>query len=542
MTDFLNDMFNSYKNELGKNIGEIRLYSSIGEGWGEDGAVAFNDKLDEYRECDEIHVRINSTGGSVFSGNAIYSSLKRFPKQVTVYVDGIAASIASVIMCAGDKVICPANSIVMIHRPWTQNSGNATDMRETADILDKLQETVMEAYLSKSKMKMTKAQLNELIVGEYGDGTWLSAREAMDFGLVDEIEHECLIAASYDGPSTIIMNGVNMDLSNFKNTDRLNDIIKSSDTKDEKDIVNKKIEETVEIMATEEKQSMLAKIDSIVNTIKLQLGLVEDSKEVTAEETKQDVETITSEEVELEVEDKVSAESDTKVKNEAEETEGNEQPEVKNEAETADEKEKTQQEEPEIKIAEETEEKTEETEKEIEQSEEAEKVEDSEKQEEVKDEIEKEIKAEVSTSKALADLQDKVKQLEVEKLEAAVKLAKAELAKTIEAEYAGVPGKVEDKVELIYEVKNSNVSKDTKNFILNSLKSLSTQNLKDCKELGHNKVVELDEKAEQNKKIKEAVEKYDLTEGQALLYVGGKKTLAQAKKSSEIVRNKKKVK
>ena len=80
----IDKLFSNFKNQYGMNIGEIRLYSSIGEGWGEDGAVEFNNKLDEMRECDEIHVRINSGGGSVFSGNAIYASLKRFPKPVKV--------------------------------------------------------------------------------------------------------------------------------------------------------------------------------------------------------------------------------------------------------------------------------------------------------------------------------------------------------------------------------------------------------------------------------------------------------------------------
>ena len=154
--DSINKLFRTFKNQYGKRIGEIRLYSSIGEGWGEDGCVAFNEKLDEMRECDEIHVRINSGGGSVFSGNAMYASLKRFPKPVKVFVDGIAASIASVIMCAGSEVICPANAIIMIHRPLNSVTGNIDDMKENISILEKVQETIEEAYLNKCGKKITR--------------------------------------------------------------------------------------------------------------------------------------------------------------------------------------------------------------------------------------------------------------------------------------------------------------------------------------------------------------------------------------------------
>ena len=530
----IDNLFHTFKNQYGMNIGEIRLYSPIGEGWGEDGAVEFNNKLDEMRECDEIHVRINSGGGSVFSGNAMYASLKRFPKPVKVYVDGIAASIASVIMCAGDEVICPSNAIIMIHRPLNQIAGNVDDMKENIAILEKVQETIEEAYLNKCGKKITRDKLRDLLVGEYKDGTWLSAREAQELGLVDTIEHECLVAAQIDDLSNAVINGVKMDLSNFKDTTKLKELIKNKS--------NNKLEET----NMSDKEKKLSLLDAINNIAKTFLGIedkVEPENSI-QEETAEDSENITeTQEENLEVQD----EQTQNVEDVAEETEVqdetiepsadvSEENEPSNETEPVATEEKPEQEEteevqPEQEIAEEPEQVEEETSEENEPS------------EEVKPEavVVPEVNASIDLADELAKVKDELAKIKEADALKAVALVKAELAKEVENKFKGVPGKLEDKVELIYELKNSTLSNDSKEMIFKSLENLSTQNLKDCEEIGHSEEI-LDDMTEEEK-IKNSAKKLQkdnpiLTECQAISVAKGSVSLDVALERSKKVNKK----
>lgn len=114
------------------------------------------------------------------------------------------------------------------------------------------------------------------------------------------------------------------------------------------------------------------------------------------------------------------------------------------------------------------------------------------------------------------------------------------LTKDVELEYAGVPGKTEDKVNFIFDIKNSALSNETKDFIFNALKSLSSQNLNDCQEIGHSVEVEVSESDDRNAKVQKAMEEHGLTENQAFLYVNGDRSLTEAKKASNKVRKIKK--
>jgi len=102
----------------------------------ETSAQHFREELGKYPEVKQIHIYINSYGGSVFEGTAIYNQLRRHPAHKTVYVDGFACSIASVIAMAGDEVVMPANTMMMIHNMWMAVIGNAAELRKTADDLD----------------------------------------------------------------------------------------------------------------------------------------------------------------------------------------------------------------------------------------------------------------------------------------------------------------------------------------------------------------------------------------------------------------------
>jgi ATP-dependent Clp protease protease subunit len=149
----------------------------------ETSANHFRNELAKYPDAKEIKIYINSYGGSVFEGTAIYSQLKRHPAQKTVYIDGFACSVASVIAMAGDKVVMPKNTMMMIHNAWNIAVGNATQLRKAADDLDVIMEGNRQAYLEKSKGKITEEKLIELLEAE----SWLTADMCLEYGFCDEV-------------------------------------------------------------------------------------------------------------------------------------------------------------------------------------------------------------------------------------------------------------------------------------------------------------------------------------------------------------------
>lgn len=148
--------FKSFLNKENKKEAEILLYGVIGDDgyWDEVTSKEFAEQLKEVEDAETISVRINSPGGDVFAGQAIYSMLKRCKAQIVVYIDGLAASIASLVAMAGDKIIMPKNSMMMIHKPWTISAGNANDMRQRADTLDKVEESMLAAYVEKTGLQL----------------------------------------------------------------------------------------------------------------------------------------------------------------------------------------------------------------------------------------------------------------------------------------------------------------------------------------------------------------------------------------------------
>ncbi len=135
------------------------------------------DFLDQLDGVSKINVHINSGGGSVFGGIAIYNILKRHNAEITVYVEGLAASIASVIAMAGDRIIIPENAQMMIHKPSSITWGNADDMRKEADILDGCQKVILNTYMQHAKEGVTSEQINALIDAE----TWKNGEEWQEF-------------------------------------------------------------------------------------------------------------------------------------------------------------------------------------------------------------------------------------------------------------------------------------------------------------------------------------------------------------------------
>ncbi|UDQ99292.1 head maturation protease, ClpP-related [Lentisphaerota bacterium WC36G] len=170
---------------------EVYLFDDIG-GWGvtaSEFVVEVKAALNN-NESETLEVHINSCGGSIFEGIAIYHFLKNLKQKVTVVVDGLAASIASVIAMAGDEIIMPENSYLMIHNGWGVSVGDADKMRSYADLLDKLGDTISSIYASRTGIEQD--ELKQMM----SDETWLNGTEALEFGFATSNTSAINVAAS----------------------------------------------------------------------------------------------------------------------------------------------------------------------------------------------------------------------------------------------------------------------------------------------------------------------------------------------------------
>jgi ATP-dependent Clp endopeptidase proteolytic subunit ClpP len=166
---------------------EVSIYDEIGF-----GGVTAKSFLAELKKLSgqRVHLRINSVGGSVVEGAAIYNALRRHKGGLVVHIDALAASMASVIAMAGDETLIADNALVMIHNPWGMTMGDADELRKEADILDKLKATLVNAYVRKTGMEA------EQVAQMMDDETWLDATEAVALGFADAIEDGIEAAAS----------------------------------------------------------------------------------------------------------------------------------------------------------------------------------------------------------------------------------------------------------------------------------------------------------------------------------------------------------
>lgn len=184
--------------ELPNNEARIDIYGEVvPDDWRasdvDTSAVSFRNAIKDLGEVDTLNVHINSPGGSVYDGVAIFNMLRQHKASVTVHIDGLAASIASVIAMSGDKVVMPSNSMMMIHNAMSVSIGNANDMRKMADDLEKINESVINSYIAKNP-DLDKEYLKSLM----DDETWLTASEAYELGLVDVIDEAVAAVASID--------------------------------------------------------------------------------------------------------------------------------------------------------------------------------------------------------------------------------------------------------------------------------------------------------------------------------------------------------
>lgn len=167
----------------------LSIYDEIGF-WGVQ-AKDFRTSLAAVKSSD-IHVEINSPGGDVFAGVAIYNMLKASGKNIVVKVMGVAASAASLIAMAGDTIQMPQNTMMMVHNPWSIAAGNADELREHADTLDKIGNSLLGTYVAKTGMAET--EMKALLAKD----TWLTADEALAMGFATEVTDAIKVKASFD--------------------------------------------------------------------------------------------------------------------------------------------------------------------------------------------------------------------------------------------------------------------------------------------------------------------------------------------------------
>ncbi len=171
---------------------EILIYDVIGEDWM--GGISAKQFVNDLNALDvkNINVRINSPGGDVFEGTAIYNALIGHKARITTQIDGMALSMASVVAMAGDTIVMADNAMMMIHNPWTFAMGDAGELRKTADVLDKTKLNLLAAYDKQSPLE------NDEISALMDEETWMTGPEALEKGFVDEVTEPVKMAAHFD--------------------------------------------------------------------------------------------------------------------------------------------------------------------------------------------------------------------------------------------------------------------------------------------------------------------------------------------------------
>ena len=235
----MNEKWYNIQNKAGETA-DIYIFDEIGT-----YGVTAQDFISEIKDLKDmpINIRINSLGGDVFDGMAMYNVIKRREAKTTVYIEGIAASIATIIALGADEVIMAENSLFMIHNAWGGTSGEAKDMRKTAETLDKITSELTDIYVKKTGLSFDA--LAEMMDEE----TWLNAEEAFALGFIDTISDSIKVAAKYDVSKfknitqEEIKNKLSININNKKMTNEL------------KDWFNSKVEEIVTSVKGEVKVS-----------------------------------------------------------------------------------------------------------------------------------------------------------------------------------------------------------------------------------------------------------------------------------------------
>jgi len=235
----MNEKWYNIQNKAGAST-DVYIFDEIGM-WG----VTAQNFISDIKDLKDtpINLRINSLGGDVFDGLAIYNVIKKRTAKTTVYIEGIAASIATIIALGADEVVMSENSLFMIHNASGGAMGESKDLQKTAEVLNKITRQLAEVYESKTGLSQ------ETIQDMMDEETWLNAQEAFELGFIDTISDAIKIAAKYDVSKfknitqEEIKNKLSININNKKMTNEL------------KDWFNSKVEEIVASVKGEVKVS-----------------------------------------------------------------------------------------------------------------------------------------------------------------------------------------------------------------------------------------------------------------------------------------------
>tara|TARA_R110000824_G_scaffold621_4_gene3872 strand:- start:569 stop:1570 length:1002 start_codon:yes stop_codon:yes gene_type:complete len=214
----MNKNWYNIKSKASKEIVDVYIFDEIGA-YGLN-AKSFIEEIKGYKKK-PMNIHINCVGGDVFDGMAIYNIIKKRTATTTVYIEGIAASMGSVIALAADNVIMAENSLFMIHNAWGGAMGEAKEMKKTAKLLDKISGEIADIYVKKTKLPYDKVK------DMMDEETWLNADEALELGFIDSVSDAIKVAAKYDVSkfknitSEEIKNKLNINLKSKKMTNEL---------------------------------------------------------------------------------------------------------------------------------------------------------------------------------------------------------------------------------------------------------------------------------------------------------------------------------
>lgn len=284
------------------NEADLYLYNIIDdyayEGY-TDSADSILKDINDLGDIKQLNVFINSPGGSVFEGISIKNMLERQKLKgcfINVVIDGLAASIASVIAMAGDKISMPENALMMVHRASCGCFGNADEMRKQIEVLDKIDTVLINTYVNRSGGLLSKEDVQAMF--DSGD-TWLTAEEAKNYGLCDEITESLKVAAC--AKSTDFENKIDLDKWANKVNEWVDESNHDNSVKEEKTSMENEVK-PVNITVNIDAKAILDALQPIVDKIS------------NLEEKLSTVEVV-NKEVEQPIEDKVEDSSESTVEN-----------------------------------------------------------------------------------------------------------------------------------------------------------------------------------------------------------------------------------
>lgn len=222
--------FWKFKNEAESETAELYLYGEISDvsWWGDE--VTPRQFHEDLVKCEgkDLAVHINSPGGDVFAAQAIYTQLKNYTGKVTMYIDGMCASAATIIACAGNAVIMPANTIYMIHNPKSAMLGyfDAPELDKISASLGAVKQTIVNVYMSRVQGALSEVQIKHKMDSE----EWMTAETAKSYGFVDEIVDAIPIENKLEG-DVLFVNSVSCRLDRFQNAAELREIINGTPRK-----------------------------------------------------------------------------------------------------------------------------------------------------------------------------------------------------------------------------------------------------------------------------------------------------------------------